>query len=126
MRKSIIDGSRKAVLSGGVSLITLAAFAVAGPAWAADAAGDADAPIATASSSTASVEQVVVVGVRKSLESAQKIKETAETVVDSINATDIGAFPDKSVAEALQRVPGITVSRLQSSDDSSHFSAEPA
>jgi TonB-dependent receptor len=126
MRRSIIDGSRKAVLSGGVSLITLAAFAVAGPAWAADAAGDADAPIATASSSTASVEQVVVVGVRKSLESAQKIKETAETVVDSINATDIGAFPDKSVAEALQRVPGITVSRLQSSDDSSHFSAEPA
>jgi hypothetical protein len=30
------------------------------------------------------------------------------------------------VAEALQRVPGITVSRLQSSDDSNHFSAEPA
>ena len=40
--------------------------------------------------------------------------------------TDIGAFPDKSVAEALQRVPGITVSRLQSNDDSNHFSAEPA
>ncbi|MDB5435786.1 MAG: TonB-dependent receptor [Phenylobacterium sp.] len=126
MRRSILDGSRKAVLSGGVSLITLAALAVACPAWAADAAADADAPVATAASTAASVEQVVVVGVRKSLESAQKIKETAETVVDSINATDIGAFPDKSVAEALQRVPGITVSRLQSSDDSSHFSAEPA
>jgi TonB-dependent receptor len=60
------------------------------------------------------------------LESAQIIKKNADTVVDSITATDIGAFPDKSVAEALQRVPGITVSRLQSSDDSSHFSAEPA
>jgi TonB-dependent receptor len=67
-----------------------------------------------------------VVGVRKSLASAQQIKKNADTVVDSITATDIGAFPDKSVAEALQRVPGITVSRLQSSDDSSHFSAEPA
>ena len=51
---------------------------------------------------------------------------TSDTFVDSITATDIGAFPDKSVAEALQRVPGITVSRLQSSDDSNHFSAEPA
>ena len=30
------------------------------------------------------------------------------------------------MAEALQRVPGITTSRLQSSDDSNHFSAEPA
>ncbi len=50
----------------------------------------------------------------------------SDTFVDSITATDIGAFPDKSVAEALQRVPGITVSRLQSSDDSNHFSAEPA
>jgi TonB-dependent receptor len=123
MRRSILDGGRRAVLGGGVSLITLAAVAVACPAWAADAA---DAPVATADASAATVDQLVVVGVRKSLESAQQIKRAAETVVDSINATDIGAFPDKSVAEALQRVPGITVSRLQSSDDSSHFSAEPA
>ncbi len=43
-----------------------------------------------------------------------------------MTATDIGSFPDKSVAEALQRVAGITVSRLQSNDDSTHFSAEPA
>jgi TonB-dependent receptor len=114
MRKSILDGSRKAVLRGGASLITLAAVVVACPAWAADAPD------------TAAVDEVVVVGVRKALESAMELKKTAETVVDSISATDIGAFPDKSVAEALQRVPGITVSRLQSSDDSSHFSAEPA
>ena len=61
-----------------------------------------------------------------SLETAQSIKLESDTFVDSITATDIGAFPDKSVAEALQRVPGITVSRLQSSDDSNHFSAEPS
>ncbi|MET0532854.1 MAG: TonB-dependent receptor, partial [Steroidobacter sp.] len=72
------------------------------------------------------VEEVVVVGVRQALETSQEIKRDADTFVDSITATDIGAFPDKSVAEALQRVPGITVSRLQSSDDSTHFSAEPA
>ena len=74
----------------------------------------------------AQVEEVVVVGVRQSLATSQDIKMEADTFVDSITATDIGAFPDKSVAEALQRVPGITVSRLQSSDDSTHFSAEPA
>ena len=72
------------------------------------------------------VPEVVVTGLRASLESAQGIKQNSDTFVDSITATDIGAFPDKSVAEALQRVPGITVSRLQSSDDSNHFSAEPA
>ena len=72
------------------------------------------------------VPEVIVTGIRASLESAQAIKMNADTFVDSITATDIGAFPDKSVAEALQRVPGITVSRLQSSDDSNHFSAEPA
>jgi TonB-dependent receptor len=72
------------------------------------------------------LEEVIVVGVRRSLESSQDIKRESDTFVDSVTATDIGAFPDKSVAEALQRVPGITVSRLQSNDDSTHFSAEPA
>ena len=72
------------------------------------------------------VDEVIVTGLRASLESAQTIKLESDTFVDSITATDIGAFPDKSVAEALQRVPGVTVSRLQSSDDSNHFSAEPA
>src|SRR5687768_14951086 len=72
------------------------------------------------------VEEVVVVGVRQALETSQEIKRDSDTFVDSVTATDIGAFPDKSVAEALQRVPGITVSRLQSNDDSTHFSAEPA
>ena len=70
--------------------------------------------------------EVIVTGLRASLETAQDIKRDADTFVDSITATDIGAFPDKSVAEALQRVPGITVSRLQSNDDSTHFSGEPA
>jgi len=72
------------------------------------------------------VPEVIVTGMRTSLENAQAIKKDSDTFVDSITAQDIGAFPDKSVAEALQRVPGITVSRLQSSDDSNHFSAEPA
>lgn len=69
---------------------------------------------------------IIVVGVKGALATSQNIKKNSDTFVDSITATDIGAFPDKSAAEALQRVPGITVSRLQSADDSSHPSGEPA
>src|SRR6478735_1627912 len=83
-------------------------------------------PNAQSSAEPGSKNAIVITGTRRALRTSQQIKRNADTVVDSITATDIGAFPDKSVAEALQRVPGITVSRLQSSDDSSHFSAEPA
>jgi len=71
-------------------------------------------------------DTIVVTGVRSSLRSAQQIKRSADTVVDSITATDIGAFPDKSIAEALQRVAGITVNRFAASSDTAHFSAEPS
>ncbi|WP_260600043.1 TonB-dependent receptor [Sphingomonas endolithica] len=69
---------------------------------------------------------MVVTGVRKALETAARKKRNADTVVDSITATDIGAFPDKSVAEALQRVPGVTVIRSAAKDDVMHYSAEPS
>lgn len=101
-------------LRGGVSLLTLAVVGLNG-AQAQEAAANTDAVV---------LEEIVVVGVRAALASALDIKRNADTVVDSITATDIGAFPDKSVSEALQRVPGITVSRLQSSDDSTHPSGE--
>ncbi|HVI05924.1 MAG TPA: TonB-dependent receptor plug domain-containing protein, partial [Sphingomicrobium sp.] len=73
----------------------------------------------------ASKDEIVIVGVRKALESAQAVKKNAPTVVDSVTATDIGAFPDQSAAGALERIPGISVNRLQSADDSTHPSGEP-
>lgn len=69
---------------------------------------------------------IIVTGQRQALRTSQQIKKNADTVVDSITATDIGAFPDKSVAEALQRVPGITVNRFAATSDTAHFSAEPS
>jgi TonB-dependent receptor len=71
------------------------------------------------------VEEIVVVGVKQAIATSQIIKKEAGTFVDSITATDIGAFPDKSASDALQRLPGITVNRLQSNDDSTHPSGEP-
>ena len=69
---------------------------------------------------------IIVTGQRRAMRTSQQIKKNADTVVDSITATDIGAFPDKSVAEALQRIPGITVDRIAAHGDVSHFSAEPS
>jgi TonB-dependent receptor len=71
------------------------------------------------------LEEVIVVGVKQALATSQYIKKESSTFVDSITATDIGAFPDKSASDALQRIPGITVNRLQSNDDSTHPSGEP-
>jgi len=69
-------------------------------------------------------QDVVVTGIRRSLQSAQAIKKNSEVVVDSISAEDIGALPDRSVTEALQRVPGISVSRFSAGVDPDHFATE--
>ncbi|GGB41622.1 TonB-dependent receptor [Sphingomonas metalli] len=54
---------------------------------------------------------IVVTGLRQSLASAQAIKRNSEQIVDSITATDIGRLPDTTVAEALQRISGIQITR---------------
>ncbi|HVI99998.1 MAG TPA: TonB-dependent receptor [Sphingomonas sp.] len=109
-------------------MLALAALAMSGPALAQaadDAAATQQAGTSIADDGTQATNDIVVVGVRQALATSQNIKKNADTFVDSITATDIGAFPDKSAAEALQRVPGITVNRLQSADDSTHPSGEP-
>ncbi|MEE2000518.1 TonB-dependent receptor [Alkalimonas sp. MEB108] len=70
------------------------------------------------------VEVIEVRGIRGSLLSAQNLKRFADTVKDVITASDIGALPDKSVTEALQRVPGVTIERFASSDDPKHYADE--
>lgn len=63
------------------------------------------------------METVTVTGIRASLQSAQAIKQKSDQVVDSITAVDIGALPDRSVAEALQRVPGVQLTRTDALRD---------
>ncbi|WGL16083.1 TonB-dependent receptor [Microbulbifer bruguierae] len=58
---------------------------------------------------TSALEEVVVVGLRASLEKAIDIKREKFQIVDSIVAEDIGKFPDNNVAESLQRVTGVQV-----------------
>ncbi len=57
------------------------------------------------------VEEVVVTGFAASIATAIDIKRNADTVVEAISAEDIGGLPDKSIADSLSRLPGITVTR---------------
>lgn len=82
------------------------------------------APAAAASAPVQKVETVVVSGRRAALESAQRIKQNSDEIVDSIVADDIGKLPDQSVTEVLQRIVGVTIDRTMSKGDPEHYSVE--
>jgi TonB-dependent receptor len=69
---------------------------------------------------------IVVTGYRESLRSAQRIKQDSDVIVDSVTAEDIGALPDRSVTETLQRIPGVSINRFAAGVDPDHFAAEGA
>ncbi|QBE65376.1 TonB-dependent receptor [Pseudoduganella lutea] len=77
----------------------------------------------TEGTANANASVVVVSGQRAALQSAQKIKQDADEVVDSINAEDIGKLPDRSVTEVLQRVVGVTIDRSMAGDPQ-HYAVE--
>lgn len=66
---------------------------------------------------------VLVTGQRAALQSAQKIKQNSDEIVDSIVADDIGKLPDRSVTEVLQRVVGVTMDRSMTGDPQ-HYAIE--
>jgi iron complex outermembrane receptor protein len=55
-------------------------------------------------------ETVTVTGIRASVEKSLETKRAADAVVEVITSEDIGKMPDKNVADAVQRVPGVTIS----------------
>jgi TonB-dependent receptor len=86
---------RKSLLS---SSIALALVGVSAPAFAQD--------------DGAVIEEIVVEGgIRGSLKRSMDIKREAMGVVDAISAEDIGKFPDANLAESLQRITGVSISR---------------
>jgi iron complex outermembrane receptor protein len=97
-------------LSGSVSAVAL--LTVAGMAQAQQAPVEQTAQAVPADQSA--ITEVTVTGYRHSLEEALTTKRQADGVVESVNAEDIGRLPDKNVADALQRLPGITT--IQSAD----------
>ncbi len=91
-------------------------------------AQETDTPVEASETDEAEARQdtIVVQGLRQSLKNAQALKQNADTFVDAITADDIAGLPDRSVSEALQRVPGVNVLRFAGPDDPDHFAVEGA
>jgi TonB-dependent receptor len=70
------------------------------------------AEAATAADQNNAAQQIVITGIRGSLQRNLNAKRAAAGVVDVISAEDIGKFPDSNVASALQRLPGVSIQRL--------------
>lgn len=90
-----------------LSAVSLGVLAV-GTAHAQDAAAE------NATAETAPADEgdaIVVTGFRASLEAALNLKRDSVAAVDAIVAEDIAKFPDQNLAESLQRIPGISISR---------------
>jgi TonB-dependent receptor len=110
-----------------LSTASFAAFTVAAPAMAQDAQAPVDpnvqaqtVPVDPAQGApqtddavAGEGEEIVVTGLRRSLQSAQNLKRNSDQIVDAVVAEDIGKLPDRTVSEALARIPGVTVEREQ-------------
>jgi iron complex outermembrane receptor protein len=88
--------------------VALGGFCLAVQAQEATTAAGADA--APTSASETPLETIVVNGIRGSLELSLARKRDADSVMDVVSAEDIGKLPDKNVADAVQRVPGVNIS----------------
>ena len=69
------------------------------------------APATDKKAETSDIEVIQVRGMRGSLQQATAIKRESMGVVDAISAEDIGKFPDTNLAESLQRITGVSISR---------------
>jgi iron complex outermembrane receptor protein len=90
----------------GVPSLALGASAFSSSLFAADTA-----PADTNTNSSDALQEVVVTGIRASLQKSLDVKREDVGIVDAISAEDIGKFPDSNLATAMERVPGVTVTR---------------
>ncbi|HEX3396299.1 MAG TPA: TonB-dependent receptor [Steroidobacteraceae bacterium] len=93
---------------GGASTLSLGALSANAATPAAPAAAG---PNTTPAPSSDELQEVVVTGYRASIQQSLDIKRDSIGIVDAISAEDIGKFPDSNLATAMERIPGVTVSR---------------
>jgi iron complex outermembrane recepter protein len=114
-----------------LAMVATATLVSTYPAFAVDASSNGTAPPTAASpnavsatsataatvdasaagGNTADMQEIVVTGIRASLEKSMELKKDASVVLDSINATEMGRFPDADVADSLEHLPGVTIDR---------------
>lgn len=103
------------------SLIAIAVLGVSSQSFAQESeqfSSDQDAD------NVSEVEVIEVKGTRRNAISAQDIKLNAETLVDALSAEDMGSLPDRSVLEAISRLPGVALERFAGANDPDHFGVE--
>jgi TonB-dependent receptor len=106
------------VHAGGVQAQT--ASAAAG-----DTASSADAAehdAGNASGNDQTLQEIVVTGIQAALQAAQTEKRNASEVVEAITPEDLGKFTDNSIADELQRVPGVQIDRGTDGRSGDHVS----
>ncbi|WP_044561548.1 TonB-dependent receptor [Azospirillum sp. B4] len=96
-------GFGRKMLRGSASVVAM--LAVSATAYAADAPAADDG-----------LNEIVVTGFRKSIQDSIDVKRQQNAVVDVVSAEDIGKLPDKNVADALQRVPGVMIQSAASGE----------
>jgi TonB-dependent receptor len=104
--------------------MTALAFAAAQLAALYSGAAQAQSATAEPPSKDEAVVTVVVTGQRAAMQSAAKLKQNSEEVIDGVVAEEAGKLPDKSITEVLQRIVGVTMDRNRSRGDPEHFSVE--
>lgn len=117
-RKRVRNSFTAGALLAGVSTLSLL---VAAPAL---AQAEPEQDETDAAEPVVTENEIIVSGLRESLATSQAQKRDADTVVDVITASDINALPDRSVAEVLQRVPGVSILRFAGPNDPDHFAVE--
>lgn len=95
------------LLSGAATFLALAATGA--PAL----AQNADEQAAAAVEGQEQVDDIIVTGIRSSIQTSLDAKRKATSIVEVIAAEDIGLLPDISIADTLARLPGVTAQRVR-------------
>ncbi|WNO09779.1 TonB-dependent receptor [Teredinibacter sp. KSP-S5-2] len=97
LKKAIIAANRMTLIAGSLSALTMASIGAVAQENTNDLSG--------------LEEEVLVLGIRGSLQQSLDTKRNASSIVDAVTSEDIGKFPDKNVAESLSRVTGVSITR---------------
>ena len=93
--------TKRLLLGGGVSLLAIAVAAQ--PVLAQPASAEPD--------------EIIVSGIRRSIEASLETKRQSDSIVEAISAEDIGKLPDESIADSIARLPGLATQRNNSGRD---------
>lgn len=71
----------------------------------------ASTAIAQTSDAASESDEIIVTGIRATIDDALQNKRKADLILDGISADDLGNFPDLNLGEALQRITGVQIDR---------------